>query len=441
MQKCLFFISYLITICLCSQVSASSIESPPNVIFIIADDLGYYDLSCYGHPQIKTPVIDQLASEGMKLTSYYSGSTICTPSRMVLLTGSYPVRLGWEKGVIGYKIPMTKGLNRKAVTLAEVLKENDYVTAIAGKWHVGVKPGMLPGDQGFDSTYFIKNSNNMGRNIFVGEEIIEKSCDNKLLTERFTKAATDFIRQNKAKPFFLYIPYSAPHFPVEAHPDWKGKSNFGAYGDVVEEMDYRIGEVLKVLKEENLDENTIVVFTSDNGPQAREQSQATPYRGYKWSALEGGNRVPFIIRWPAKIKGGQESDDIVAAIDMLPTLSKLCGVDYEKTTADAQTVDGIDVWGSLSGDKGKGSARKELLFWHGMHGFHAIRQGDWKLFLKPEGAALGDEIKSPVLFNLSYDKEEKKNLSHLYPEKVKELQKLAQQRLQEINKNIIPLGE
>lgn len=420
----------------------SSAESrAPNVVLIMADDLGYYDLSCYGHPQIKTPVLDSLAKEGIRLTSFYSGNTVCTPSRMALLTGSYPSRLGWVKGVLGYKISTKQGLSPQAVTMAEVFKGKDYKTALTGKWHLGDLPKFQPHNQGFDLTYFIKKSNNQSRILYRNDEVLEKPFENRLLTEKFTKEAIGFIKENKSKPFFLYIPYTAPHFPVEPHPSWKGKSSFGAYGDVVEEMDSRIGEVLKTLKDERLEKNTIVIFMSDNGPQGGEKAQAIPFRGMKWSALEGGNRVPCIIRWPGHIPAGQESNEIIASIDMLPTLSQACGIELKSEMANGQVIDGRNVLNTLLGKKNFKHPRQELLFWHGMNGFQAIRVGQWKLFMSKTGAQLSEKGSEPVLFNLENENSEMTDLSAKFPEKVIEMQKLAEKRLVEIKSKSIPLGK
>ena len=300
----------------------------PNVGLILSDDLGYHDLGCYGHPKIKTPVIDRLAKEGVRLTSFYSGSTVCTPSRMALLTGSYPVRYGWSRGVVGHIMEKKKGLSPKAMTMAEIFKEAGYQTGIFGKWHLGDEPDFMPNNQGFDESFFINKSNNQTKKIWTGGEVTQNPFDNKLLTEEFTNAAKGFIKKNKGVPFFLYVPYSAPHFPLEAHPDWKGRSDYGVYGDVVEEMDARVGEILIELKENNLSEKTIVIFMSDNGPEPlTKESKAIPFRGKKWSALEGGNRVPCIIKSPSKSMRGTVYNKTVSAMDMLPSLAHACGID------------------------------------------------------------------------------------------------------------------
>jgi arylsulfatase A-like enzyme len=420
---------------------AGAEERPPNVILIMADDLGYHDLSCYGHPKIKTPVIDGLARDGVKLTSFYAGSTICTPSRMALLTGAYPSRLGWTKGVVGYMMPKHHGLSPDALTIAEVFKSKGYATGLFGKWHLGDEAPFLPHRQGFDQAFYINKSNNQTKELWRGDQLIAKPFVNRNLTERFTKEAIRFIAENKNQPFLLYLPYSAPHFPVEAHPDWKGTSEFGVYGDVVEEMDARIGEILQTLDRENLIKNTIVVFLSDNGPEPMTKaSKATPYRGKKWSALEGGTRVPCIIRWPGVIPKGRESNALVAAIDLLPTLSHACGIDLDSISTGSPVIDGVNVWPTLTG-KGEGPhARDVLLYWHGADGFQAIRSANWKLFPKRKGASLKGG-QGPALFHLAQDLAESTDLSTQHPGKVASMKKVAEDLLAEIEQNRMALGK
>jgi arylsulfatase A len=383
----------------------------PNVILIMADDLGYRDLGCYGHPSIKTPVLDKLAAGGLRLTGFHSGATVCTPSRMALLTGAYPVRLGWTKGVAGYKMGMRDGMSPEVLTLAEIFQSEEYSTAISGKWHIGDQPATRPPAQGFADSYFLTHSNNQVKTIWSGGDVVEKTFDNRLLTEKLTAEAIRFVKANRDKPFFLYLPYTAPHFPVEAHPDWKGKSAFGAYGDVVEEMDTRIGELLAAVSELGIEKNTLVVFTSDNGPQKGEQASAHPLRGMKWSALEGGTRVPCIVSWPGVIPAGRESDMLIAAIDLLPTLSRACGIDWKSKTQGKPIIDGIDLWDSLLG-KENVPRRTELLHWHGMSADPlALRSGDWKLVLREDP----NKEAKPALYNLREDPSESRDLAAANP--------------------------
>ncbi len=315
------------------------------------------------------------------------------------------------------------------------------------------------GLQGFDDSYYIKLSNNQTTELWRDDALIEDPFDNRLLTEKFTQEAVRFIKTNKDEPFFLYVPYTAPHFPVQEHPDWKGKSAFGAYGDVVEELDHRIGDILRTLESEGLTKRTIVVFLSDNGPQEGQQARATPYRGQKWQALEGGTRVPCILSWPGVIPAGRESDALIAAIDLLPSLSHACRIDLASITSGSPVIDGVSVWNTLIGSKDAPHARQELLYWHGKNGFQAIRSGDWKLFLDREAAQLpgsGSRTGSdsptepgtrppagtgPALFNLALEANELTDVSAQYPERVKAMLELAKKRLAEVERNTIPLED
>ncbi|BCX46258.1 arylsulfatase [Haloferula helveola] len=436
-------------------LAAPALAEKPNVILIMADDLGYRDLSCYGHPSIKTPVIDGLAKEGIRLTNFHSGASVCTPSRMALMTGAYPVRLGWTQGVMGYKMGFNDGMNPEALTIAEIFRSEGYATGISGKWHLGNEPATRPHGQGFDETYYISHSNNQTKKLMSADEVLEDPFENRLLTEKFTDAAIRFVREHAESPFFLYLPYSAPHFPVEPHPEWKGKSSFGKYGDVVEEMDHRIGELLAVLEELKIDQRTIVVFTSDNGPQKGEQSTAFPFRGAKWSALEGGTRVPFVMRWPGVVKEGGESDALVSAIDMLPTLCAACGIDWKSKSSGKPVIDGVDVRATLRGSDGK-HPRNELLHWQGMSPEpRALVVGDWKLFfdsfdaVSGMGTSLGTKEQlekaaayaeglgkegenPPMLFQLDEDPGEVVDRSSDEPAKVSEIEKRAEELSSEL---------
>ena len=420
-------------------LAVSSGQERPNVVLILSDDLGYHDLACYGHPKIKTPVIDQLAQEGVRLTSFYSGATVCTPSRMALLTGSYPVRYGWSRGVVGHIMKKKRGLSPEAITMAEIFKGAGYTTGIFGKWHLGDEPDFMPNNQGFDDSFFINKSNNQTKKIWAGGEVTQNPFDNKFLTEQFTKGAKDFINKNKDVPFFLYVPYSAPHFPLDAHPDWKGKSEYGVYGDVVEEMDSRVGEILSELNKNKLTEKTIVVFMSDNGPEPlTKESKAIPFRGKKWSALEGGNRVPCIIKSFGRSKIGTVYNKMVSAMDILPSLAHACGIHIAERPKEVPPIDGVNLWDELIGGKVGAEGRPDLLFWHGADGFQAIRMGAWKLFLNRKDAELSGE--GPALFKVKDDIKERNDLSQLFPAIVKKMTGVANQRLESIQTRSIPLG-
>ncbi len=435
----------------------------PNVILILADDLGYHDLSCYGHPSIRTPVLDRLAQEGIRLTNFHAGATVCTPSRMALLTGAYPVRVGWTRGVVGFRMGPKDGLSREALTMADIFKSEGYATAISGKWHIGNLPDTRPHRQGFDRTYYLSMSNNQTDKVWREDEVVEQPFDNRLLTRQFTDEAIAFVRTKKDRPFFLYLPYTAPHFPVEPHPAWEGRSDFGKYGDVVEELDHRIGELLGVLEELNLREHTIVVFCSDNGPQPGQAANSIPFRGEKWSALEGGTRVPAIVYWPGVIPAGRESGALISAMDLLPTLCRACGIDWKGKSQDRPNIDGLDVWDTLLGKEDR-HPRSELLYWHGLDPEpQAIRVGEWKLFfdrrhaleglgtaratpeqaaqLERYRAALNPGANPPFLFHLADDAGELEDRSAEFPEKVESLRNRAQELTAEIRAaGILPLA-
>ena len=420
-------------------LAVSSGQERPNVVLILSDDLGYHDLACYGHPKIKTPVIDQLAQEGVRLTSFYSGATVCTPSRMALLTGSYPVRYGWSRGVVGHIMKKKRGLSPKAITMAEIFKGAGYTTGIFGKWHLGDEPDFMPNNQGFDESFFINKSNNQTKKIWAGGEVVQNAFDNKFLTEQFTNGAKAFINKNKDVPFFLYVSYSAPHFPLDAHPDWKGKSEYGVYGDVVEEMDSRVGEILSELNKNKLTEKTIVVFMSDNGPEPlTKESKSIPFRGKKWSALEGGNRVPCIIKSFGESRRGTVYNKTFSAMDILPSLAHACGIDIAERPKEVPPIDGVNLWDELTGGEAEVKGRPDLLFWHGADGFQAIRMGAWKLFLNRRDAELSGE--GPALFKVKDDIKERNDLSQLFPAIVKKMTGVANQRLESIQTRSIPLG-
>lgn len=423
-----------------AETPPASRESRPNVVLIMADDLGYGDLSCYGSRTIRTPVLDRLASEGIRLTSFYAGCTICTPSRMALLTGAYPQRAGWRGGVVGYGIKTQNGLSPAAVTIGEVFKGAGYQTALIGKWHLGDTERLAPMNQGFDTTFYINKSNNQTKKLWRGEQLVADPFDNRRLTEQFATEAIEFIARNHERPFLLYLPLSAPHFPAQAHPDWKGKSRNEAYGDVVEEMDSRVGEIVASLAEHRVAEKTIVVFLSDNGvePGQKKWARSTPYRGLKWSSLEGGNRVPCIIRWPDAIPPRQTGEAIVAAIDLLPTLASACGI--ERTEAKGSPrVDGVDVLNTLKGHADRPHPRTSLLYWHGWGTLQAIRVGDWKLYLD-QIKELPDSQTGPVLINLATDPAEQTNLSEKYPDRVASMMTDAAKQLSEIEASSITMG-
>ncbi|MBT8044141.1 MAG: sulfatase-like hydrolase/transferase [Verrucomicrobiae bacterium] len=453
-------LTLLVVFC-CSQMFVAA--EKPNVVLVMVDDLGYLDLGCYGHPSLKTPVLDKLAAGGVRFTDFHSGATVCTPSRMALMTGAYPTRLGWTQGVAGYLMGTHDGMSGKALTMAEIFKSEGYATGMSGKWHIGDQPDTDPNAQGFDSHYGLMMSNNQTKELLRDGKVIENPFENRLLTEQFTTEAIRFVRKNKDRPFFLYLAHTAPHFPVEPHPDWKGKSSFGKYGDVVEEIDFRLGQLFKELEKFGLTKKTIVVFCSDNGPNPGQQADCLPYRGEKWSALEGGTRVPCIISWPDHLPAGKTYPGLSSAMDLLPTLSDACGIDWRKKSTGVPKIDGMSLWQSIHG-KAK-HPRKELLLWHGKDADpQSIRVGDWKLFFDRRHALQGsgtkrrtkeqaekiavyeqglkkDQPNPPFLFNVAKDPGETVDLSEKFPEKVTALQKRATTLMQQIKDDgILPLS-
>jgi arylsulfatase A len=365
---------------------------PPNVVVIVADDLGWGDLSVYGHPTIRTPRLDAMAREGIRLTSFYVASPSCSPSRAALLTGRYPIRTG-----VNHALGPDErvGLPPTEVTVAEMLKAGGYRTALVGKWHLGTQPGMLPTDQGFERYFGLLYSNDMIRpwvetdrplELYRGSTPIEHLVDQSTLTERYTEEAVAFIRESEGRPFFLYVAHSMPHVPLSVSPRFAGQSSGGLYGDVVESLDWSTGRILDTLREEGLDGRTLVVFTSDNGPwiampdrmfsgdriRRWDAGSAGPLRGSKATTYEGGVRVPFVARWPGRIPADRVSQDLVTSLDLLPTILRFAGVDAPAGHA----IDGLDVTGALTG---RGSPARDSFFYLNDGRLEGVRDLRWKL--------------------------------------------------------------
>ena len=340
----------------------------PNVVVILADDLGFGDLGCFGS-SIPTPNLDAMASEGVKLTRFYSASPVCSPSRAALLTGRYPVR----SGVVNVLMPDAEGgLRETEQSLPRLMKTRGYRVGCVGKWHLGTKKGCQPNQNGFDEYYGVPYSNDMHPLPFLADGAVdEPTAKQTVLTERFTRKAVDFISRNKERPFFLYIAHTAPHIPLIPSEKWKGKSGQGVYGDVVAELDWSVGQVLEAIKANGLDNNTLVIFTSDNGPWY--QGSAGNLRGRKGSTMEGGMRVPCIARYPGKIPAGMTSLALSSTMDIAATVSALSGA------TPAASYDGVNLWPVLTGEAPI-VERDPLLFFDGWD-VQCVRWGPWKLHL------------------------------------------------------------
>ena len=402
-----------------SAPSSSALQNtrPPNMVVILADDLGYGDLGVFGHPLIKTPRIDRLASEGLRLTSFYASAPVCSASRYSLLTGRYAIRAG----INGALMPESKGgLGADETTLADILKTAGYRTGMVGKWHLGNKPGFFPTEHGFDSYFGLLYSNDMVRpwvqtdvplRLYRGTQELQGDVDISTLTERYTDEAVAFIRENRSRPFFLYFAHSMPHVPLGASPRFAGRSANGRYGDVIEMIDWSTGQVLDALRDAGVERSTLVIFTSDNGPWMdmpprmlveprivrTDAGSAGPLRGSKGTSWEGGTRVPFLARWPGRIPAGTVRTDLARTLDILPTIAGIVGAPLPSGRA----IDGQDIRGFL---EGKGPSPDEWFFYYNSGGrLEGVRDRRWKLHLTfPEKAEPVTE-----LFDLLVDPSER----------------------------------
>ena len=364
----------------------NAVAAAPNYVLIFCDDLGYNDLGCYGSMKNRTPRIDAMAKEGMRFTSFLSSSPVCTPSRASLLTGCYARRVGMHEDFTGHwvLIPRSRrGMHADEWTLPEMLKAKGYATACIGKWHLGDQPPHLPTAHGFDEYYGIPYSNDMASArrgdpplpLVQDTKVIEAPADQATLTKRYTREAIQFIERNKSKPFFLYLPHTFPHLPLFASREFHGKSANGRYGDSVEEIDWSTGKILDALKQHDLDKNTLVIFTSDNGSNGRNGGSNAPLSGAKGGTMEGGMRVPMIARWPGRIPAGGTCNELSSTMDFLPTFAALSG-----GLLSANKIDGHDITPLLTGTKGAASPY-EVFYYYRRRQLQAVRWGDWKWHL------------------------------------------------------------
>lgn len=421
--------------CTKNTLVTDELPKKPNIVLIFTDDLGYNDIEPYGAPRIKTPHLNQMAKEGIKFTNFYA-QPLCGPSRAALLTGSYPIRIAEPNNQKNFH---TK-LHPKEITIAEMLKPKGYVSACIGKWHAGEEKGQMPLEQGFDFFFGTPKYNGNTKLIEDNPKFRATLLDNTdtvmtintvqqmgLLTGMYTKEATRFIKENKEKPFFLYLAHNMPHVPLGASEKFRGKSEDGFYGDVIEELDWSVGEILKTLKKEGLEENTLVIFTSDNGPWIEDKigdhgGSAYPLRGNKTQTWEGGVRVPCIMQWKGKLEEGKVNDELLTTLDFFPTFSHLAKAQIPNDL----TIDGKDFTKVILENA---ESDHQYYYYYSYTHLHAIRDKEWKLVLprqaKPKFMKWAkrkiDGVNEFKLFHIATDKEEKNNVADKNPEKVKEL--------------------
>lgn len=434
-----------------SAVSLDS-QKTPNVVLIFMDDMGYGDLSCYGATTYRTENIDRLATEGIRFTNFLVAQAVCSASRAALMTGTYPNRMG----ISGAYFPGDRvGLNPNETTMAELLKEKGYATAIYGKWHLGDEKKFLPLQQGFDEYVGIPYSNDMWPMGYDGKpssagwkatiaklpivenneisRYVETLEDQGKLTKLYTEKAVSFIERNKNNPFFLYLPHSMPHVPIGVSEAFKGKSGQGLYADLMLEIDWSVGQIMETLKKNGLDENTLVIFTSDNGPWINYGNHAGSTGGFregKGVSYEGGHRVPGIVRWKGNIEGGQVCNQLTSTIDLLPTIAQICGTALPKNK-----IDGVSLKAIFDGDM-NAKPRQYFAYYYRKNNLEAVRKDQWKLVLPHYGRTYvgflpgKDGYPGPntenheepmALYDLRRDPGENYDVSRMNPEIVKEL--------------------
>lgn len=435
-----------IMICLLGLVTpcSSQRDSPMNFVVIFVDDLGYSDIGPFGSKVNRTPHLDQMAAEGRKFTNFYVAAAVCTPSRAALLTGCYPQRVDMGLNALPTSVNNIvlfpgdpKGLNPNEVTIAEVLKTKDYATACIGKWHLGDQPDFLPTKQGFDTYFGIPFSNDMGFDnrvpypplpLMRDERVIEQEPDQSLLTKRYTEETLSFIDTNKNQPFFVYLPHSMVHWPHYASKGFEGKSNNGIYGDVVEEIDWSVGQILNKLRALKLDKRTMVIFTSDNGGGGARGCLVSnlPLRARKGNMCEGGSRVCTIAWCPDTIPANTVCDELATSMDLMPTFAKLA---HTQAPQD-RIIDGKNILPLLTGAPNVTTPHNSFFYRRGLD-LYAVRSGPWKLFVRENQAPLPGESKPLMivpgtLYNLDKDIGETTNVADQHPDIVADLQALAE---------------
>jgi len=450
-------------------------ERTPNVIIVYADDQGYQDLGCYGSPNIETPNIDGLAAAGMRFTSFYSAYCVCSASRAALMTGCYQPRLNMP-GVLGPRGPV--GLHPNEVTIADMLKAKGYATMCVGKWHLGDRPEVLPTAQGFDHYLGIPYSNDMARmkgwgndpasldkiwdlkkwdiydnHLYRDAERVEGPVNQVTLTDRYTEAALGFIRKNKSKPFFLYMPHTMPHVPLFVSDDRYDKDPKRAYELTIEHIDWSVGQILATLDELKLADDTVVVYSSDNGPWLSKKhhgGSALPLRAGKGTTFDGGMRVPGIVRWPGHVPAGTVTDEVASTIDLLPTIAAITGADLP-----SHPIDGLNILATLKNPKAASPHREAGFFYYKNNRVHAVRAGKWKLHIGQQPKKRNNKnrnknkrrqgpVKPPAapkatLYDLDADIAESKDVAGQHPEVVKRLLALASKYDADLKANSRPV--
>jgi arylsulfatase A-like enzyme len=452
-----------------SQVAA---QRPPNFVIVYADDMGYADIGPFsaktGAARPRTPNLDRMAAEGVRLTNFYVAQAVCSASRMALLTGNYPNRVGIQ-GALNHTA--TYGINADEKTIAEVLKPRGYATAIYGKWHLGHEKPFLPTRHGFDEYFGLPYSNDMWprhpqqKNFYPDLPLIENDTvvkldpDQSQLTTWYTEHAVSFIERNRDKPFFLYVAHSMPHVPLFVSSKFSGKTPDGLYGDVIAEIDWSVGRILETLRKTGMDDRTLVIFASDNGPwlsYGNNAGSAGPFREGKGTTFEGGVRVPFIARWPGQVATGVTSDVPSMTIDLLPTLAGLAGAPVSSD----RIIDGRDAWPVIAGKRDAKAPHDVLSFYWGAE-LHAVRRGRWKLHVPHPYQALesagndgtpGKYVRRELelsLFDLDADVGETTNVLAQHPDVVKQLMEdveraredLGDALTKRVGKNVRPAGK
>ncbi len=410
-------------------MSQDGARHAPNIILINCDDLGWGDLGCYGHELHRTPNLNRMAAEGVRFTNFYMASPVCSPSRGAMMTGCYPPRIGFGefegRAVLFPGQPV--GLSADERTVAEALKGQGYATKLVGKWHCGDQPEFLPTRHGFDEYYGIPYSNDMCRfegrpeekqwpplPLLVNEDVVEEQFDQRSVTFRYAEQCTRFIREHRDGPFFLYLAHMHVHLPHYVAERFLQESRNDRYGGAVAAIDWATGVIMEELRREGIDDRTLLLFTSDNGSRNDFGPSNGPLRGTKGTTWEGGQRVPLIVRWPGQVPAGATCDGIASAIDLMPTLSALAGVDV----AGGNAIDGCDIR-SLMVNPGSPSPRTSFAYYW-MTQLEAVRSGDWKLHLRKR------DVQTLELYNLSQDIGETRNLADAEPSVVAELQQLAE---------------